>query len=89
MLFGTHYEYGPGKSTPFEFSVSHAMEALWLSFAQDAARGPKRFRRNDGGYFAWPAFEQGNDDLVVFAEDGHTIQLKDAVSRIDHYCPGF
>ncbi|KAK4991545.1 hypothetical protein LTR50_001739 [Elasticomyces elasticus] len=26
LLFGTHYEYGPGLSTPFEYDVSHAME---------------------------------------------------------------
>lgn len=41
LLFGTHSEYG-GASTKFEWEVSSAMEALWLSFAEDPTRGPVR-----------------------------------------------
>lgn len=86
LLFGTHYEYGPGKSTPFEYEVSHTMEALWLSFAQNAKGGPKLFD-SDGDYFAWPRFLQRGNDLAVFAANGKAVQLLDAATRIDDKCP--
>ncbi|KAH0376849.1 chlorogenic acid esterase precursor, partial [Aureobasidium melanogenum] len=56
LLFSTHDEYGPGNSTSFEYTVSKTMEALWLSFAENPAAGPKRFNSSSGGYFAWPQF---------------------------------
>ncbi|GAQ39481.1 hypothetical protein AtubIFM55763_000063 [Aspergillus tubingensis] len=91
ILFGTHYEYG-GPSTQYEWDVSYAMQALWLSFVEDPSRGPVRFavgnapaNPNNGSYFAWPAFVQGSDDLLVFAEGGKVMQLVGA-GRIDDYC---
>ncbi|THW03744.1 chlorogenic acid esterase precursor [Aureobasidium pullulans] len=86
LLFGTHDEYGPGNSTSFEYSVSQTMEALWLSFAENPAAGPKRFNTSDGGYFAWPQFKQNANDLVVFAEGGKTLQLATAGPRVDDFC---
>ncbi|CAC9895104.1 unnamed protein product [Aureobasidium pullulans] len=86
LLFGTHDEYGPGNSTSFEYSVSQTMEALWLSFAENPAAGPKRFNTSDGGYFAWPQFKQNASDLVVFAEGGKTLQLATAGPRVDDFC---
>ncbi|THY52826.1 chlorogenic acid esterase precursor [Aureobasidium pullulans] len=86
LLFGTHDEYGPGNSTSFEYSVSQTMEALWLSFAENPAAGPKRFNTSDGGYFAWPQFKQNASDLVVFAEGGKTLQLATAGPRVDDLC---
>lgn len=68
------------------------MEALWLSFAEDPSRGPVRLavgnaaaNPNNGSYFAWPAFEQGSDNLLVFAEGEKMMQLVGA-GRIDDYC---
>jgi carboxylesterase type B len=86
LLFGTHDEYGPGRSTPFEFAVSDAMQALWLSFARDPVSGPKVFQQGKGGYFAWPEFKQGGRDLVVFAENGKVFKPVDAGLRIDDHC---
>ncbi|KAI5194626.1 chlorogenic acid esterase precursor [Aureobasidium subglaciale] len=86
LLFGTHDEYGPGNSTSFEYAVSQTMEALWLSFAENPAAGPKRFNSSDGGYFAWPQFRQNASDLVVFAEGGKTLQLAEAGPRVDDLC---
>ncbi|KAI5212567.1 chlorogenic acid esterase precursor [Aureobasidium subglaciale] len=86
LLFGTHDEYGPGNSTSFEYAVSQTMEALWLSFAENPAAGPKRFNSSDGGYFAWPQFRPNASDLVVFAEGGKTLQLAEAGPRVDDFC---
>ncbi|PYH98710.1 hypothetical protein BO71DRAFT_437980 [Aspergillus ellipticus CBS 707.79] len=93
LLFGTHSEYR-GPSTQFEWDVSYAMEALWLSFAEDPSRGPVRLaigdapaNPNNGSYFAWPQFEQGEDDMLLFAEGGTLMQLVGS-GRIDDYCTG-
>ncbi|KAG9959933.1 chlorogenic acid esterase precursor, partial [Aureobasidium melanogenum] len=86
LLFGTHDEYGPGNSTSFEYTVSKTMEALWLSFAENPAAGPKTFNSSDGGYFAWPQFQQSSDSLVVFAEGSEALQLSDADPRVDNHC---
>ncbi|KAL2813067.1 Alpha/Beta hydrolase protein [Aspergillus cavernicola] len=75
LLFGTHSQYG-GPSTPFEWEVSYAMEALWLSFAEDPTRGPVRLALGDvaenpdkGSYFDWPLFQQGGaSDMLLVAE---------------------
>ena len=68
------------------------MEALWLSFAEYPSRGPVRLaignaaaNPNNGSYFAWPAFEQGSDNLLLFAEGEKMTQLVGA-GRIDDYC---
>lgn len=57
------------------------MEALWLSFAEDPSRGPVRLAIGDGvaenptnsSFFAWPQFQQGSSDMLLFArsEQGH------------------
>lgn len=96
LLFGTHYEYR-SPSTNFEWEVSHAMEALWLSFAEDATRGPVRFaptassegavrNPNNGSYFAWPQFQQGSSNLLLIAQNDKIFQLSTS-ERIDAYCP--
>ncbi|KAG9525970.1 chlorogenic acid esterase precursor, partial [Aureobasidium melanogenum] len=86
LLFGTHDEYGPGNSTSFEYTVSKTMEALWLSFAENPAAGPKRFNSSDGGYFAWPQFQQSSDSLVISAEGSKALQLSDTGPRVDNFC---
>jgi carboxylesterase type B len=91
ILFGTHYEYR-GNSTPFEWDVSFAMEAMWLSFAEDSSRGPARLsvgaassNPNNQSYFAWPEFEQGSSNMLLFAEDNEVMQLVSS-DRIDDHC---
>ncbi|RAL12687.1 carboxylesterase [Aspergillus homomorphus CBS 101889] len=93
ILFGTHNQYG-GPSTQFEWEVSYAMEALWLSFAEDPSRGPVRLtvesaalNPNNSSYFAWPEFQQGSSNLVVFAENDVLMQLVTS-DRIDDHCSG-
>ncbi|RAK80879.1 carboxylesterase [Aspergillus fijiensis CBS 313.89] len=93
MLFGTHFQYR-GPSTQFEWDVSYAMEALWLSFAEDPARGPARLaiegaavNPNNRSLFNWPEFEQGSDNMLLFAEDGVLMQLVSS-ERIDGNCTG-
>lgn len=91
LVFGTHDEYR-GASTEFEYSVSEAMEALWLSFAQDpsAVRGPRWLRPGMSGgleEFQWPLFQTGVDSMVLFAEDGLVLQLVSG-ERIDATCTG-
>lgn len=92
LLFGTHSQYG-SPSTQFEWDVSYAMQALWLSFVEDPVRGPVR-PALDGvtghpdrseTFFEWPAFEAGSGDLLLFAEDGKVTQVVDS-GRIDGYC---
>ncbi|BCS20354.1 uncharacterized protein APUU_20786A [Aspergillus puulaauensis] len=91
LLFGTHSQYG-GPSTRFEWDVSYAMQALWLSFVEDPARGPVRLaldgvkaNPDKSVVFEWPAFEAGSEDLLLFADDGKIIQVVDS-GRIDDYC---
>jgi carboxylesterase type B len=92
MIFGTHYEYR-GNSTPFEWDVSYAMQAMWLSFAEDSSRGPARLavgsaaaNPNNETYFQWPGFEQGSSDMLLFADDEKVMQLVSS-DRIDSHCP--
>ncbi|PYH48725.1 carboxylesterase [Aspergillus saccharolyticus JOP 1030-1] len=92
LLFGTHSQYGGSPSTQFEWEVSYAMEALWLSFAEAPSRGPVRLaiegvtgNPNNASVFEWPEFEQREDNMVLFAEDGVLMQLVSA-DRIDDYC---
>lgn len=92
-MFGTHYEYG-GPSTQFEWDVSYAMQALWLSFAEDPSRGPVRLaiggapaNPTNESFFEWPAFEQESSSMLLFAEDEKLMQLITA-DRIDDYCAG-
>ncbi|KAJ5668896.1 hypothetical protein N7462_009966 [Penicillium macrosclerotiorum] len=81
LIFGTHFQYG-GPSTSFEWDVSYAMEALWLSFAENPTRGPTRLALGDvainpgnKSYFAWPQFHQGSSNMLVFAQNGKVMQL--------------
>ncbi|KAJ5945959.1 chlorogenic acid esterase precursor [Penicillium verhagenii] len=91
LVFGTHNEYR-GRSTEFEWEVSYAMEALWLSFAEDPTRGPARVAIGDApanpnkeSYFAWPEFEQGGSDMLLIAKDNQLMQLISSDS-IDDAC---
>ncbi|KAE8368464.1 chlorogenic acid esterase precursor [Aspergillus caelatus] len=91
LLFGTHNEYR-GRSTKFEWDVSYAMEALWLSFAEDPTRGPARVaigdasgNPNNESYFAWPEFQQGSSNMLLFAKDNKLMQLISSES-IDKSC---
>lgn len=86
LLFGTHSQYG-SPSTEFEWDVSYAMQALWLSFVEDPARGPVRLANphKSEAFFEWPAFETGSEDLLLFAEDGKIMQVVGS-GRIDGYC---
>jgi carboxylesterase type B len=81
MLFGTHYEYR-ANSTEYQWETANAMQALWVSFAQDPERGPVRISPGaatgeaDGNpdgevVFEWPQW-QGGDELLVIAE-GDTV----------------
>ncbi|RAO67053.1 uncharacterized protein BHQ10_003065 [Talaromyces amestolkiae] len=92
MVFGTHYEYRDA-STQFQWDVSYAMQALWLSFAEDPSRGPARLaldgvaaNPNNSSYFAWPTFQQGSSNMLLFAENQTVMQLTTS-ARIDDYCP--
>lgn len=92
LLFGSHYEYG-GPSPQFEWDVSYAMQALWLSFVENPTRGPVRLalggvsaNPNNSSYFAWPAFEQGSSNMLLFAENQTVMQLVSS-ARIDDSCP--
>ena len=91
LLFGTHDEYRT-RSTKFEWEVSYAMQALWLSFAEDPARGPDRVAVGDApanpnkeSYFAWPEFKQGSEDMLLIAKDSKLMQLVSSDS-IDETC---
>ncbi|KAJ5107508.1 chlorogenic acid esterase precursor [Penicillium angulare] len=91
LLFGTHDEYR-GRSTKFEWEVSYAMEALWLSFAEDPTRGPSRVaigdapaNPNKNSYFSRPEFKQGGSDLLLIAQDDELMQLVSA-DDIDKAC---
>jgi carboxylesterase type B len=91
LLFGTHDEYR-SRSTKFEWEVSYAMEALWLSFAEDPTRGPARVAVGDAlanpnqkNYFSWPEFKQGGEDMLLFAKDNDLMQLVSSDS-IDDGC---
>lgn len=68
------------------------MQALWLSFVEDPARGPVRLaldgvRSNPDKsvVFEWPAFEAGSEELLLFAEGGNIMQVVGS-GRIDDYC---
>ncbi|KAL4888317.1 carboxylesterase [Aspergillus ambiguus] len=89
LVFGTHFQYG-GPSTGFEWEVSHAMQALWLSFVEDPARGPVRLavdgvaeNPGQGVYFSWPLFGE-RSELVVFG-DGEVMKVIGA-GRVDEDC---
>ncbi|KAJ5661364.1 chlorogenic acid esterase precursor [Penicillium longicatenatum] len=91
LLFGTHDEYR-SRSTKFEWEVSYAMEALWLSFAEDPTQGPGRVaicdaaaNPNKKSYFAWPEFHQGGEDMLLIAKDNEIMQLVSSES-IDASC---
>lgn len=94
LIFGTHSEYG-GPSTSFEWNVSYAMEALWLNFAEDPSRGPVRLAIGDdvaenptnASYFAWPQFQQGSSNMLLFAKQNKVMQLVSSKS-IDDGCIG-
>ena len=95
MLFGTHYEYR-GNSTEYQWEVANAMQALWVSFAENPARGPVRIspgaaslepqgNPNDGPLFEWPLFEQESDNLLIMA-DGDTMFKLGSASESDSFC---
>ncbi|PQE07358.1 chlorogenic acid esterase precursor protein [Rutstroemia sp. NJR-2017a WRK4] len=91
LLFGTHYEYR-ANSTPFEYSVSKALQALWLSFAENPGRGPVRLalggaEGNPGNetLFRWPEFKRGEENMLVVAEGDVLFDLVSG-DRIDKYC---
>jgi carboxylesterase type B len=95
LLFGTHYEYR-ANSTEFEYQVSYALQALWLSFAENPARGPVRVspsiatgtadgNPNNHTLFAWPEFKQGSKNLLVVAANETLFELTDS-SGIDGFC---
>ncbi|KAJ5638169.1 chlorogenic acid esterase precursor [Penicillium lividum] len=91
LIFGTHDEYR-ARSTKFEWEVSYAMEALWLSFAEDPVRGPARVaigealdNPNQQSYFSWPKFLQGGEDMLLLAKDEKLMQLVSSDS-IDDSC---
>ncbi|KAJ5657386.1 chlorogenic acid esterase precursor [Penicillium longicatenatum] len=91
LLFGTHDEYR-SRSTKFEWELSYAMEALWLSFAEDPTRGPARVAVGDAlanpnkkSYFSWPEFKQGGKDMLLFAKDNDLMRLVSSDS-IDDGC---
>jgi hypothetical protein len=91
LLFGTHSDYR-GESTKFEWDVSYAMEALWLSFAEDPTRGPVRPALRDSAenptktsVFSWPMFKQGDGGMLLIAKDDTLMQLTSSES-IDASC---
>ncbi|KAL2071549.1 hypothetical protein VTL71DRAFT_12784 [Oculimacula yallundae] len=84
MLFGTHDQVFDGPSTPFQYNVSHAMQAFWLSFASNPSGGPARWTKEEG-YLAWPQYQQNSSSMVLFAE-GETVQSLVTGARIDSTC---
>ncbi|KAI0020882.1 Alpha/Beta hydrolase protein [Xylariomycetidae sp. FL0641] len=68
LIFGTHAQYRHN-STPFEWDVSHAMEGLWLAFAENVNKAPSY------GAFTWPRYEARNGKLASFALNGTAVQL--------------
>ncbi|KAL3427014.1 chlorogenic acid esterase precursor [Phlyctema vagabunda] len=83
ILFGTHDQFR-GPSTDYEYEVSHAMEAFWLSFASNPTAGPARWTAKEG-YVAWPQYQQNTSSMVLFAE-GDTLQQLVTGARIDGSC---
>ncbi|KAH8794856.1 Alpha/Beta hydrolase protein [Hyaloscypha finlandica] len=83
LLFGTYYEFR-SPSTSFEYNVSHAMEALWLSFASNPNGGPARWTAEEG-YFAWPEYQQNTSSMLLFAS-GDSLQQLVTGQRIDGNC---
>ncbi|KAG4440682.1 hypothetical protein IFR05_003828 [Cadophora sp. M221] len=84
ILFGTHDKEFDGPSTAFEYNVSHAMQAFWLSFASNPSAAPARWTKEEG-YLSWPGYQQNTSSMVLFAE-GQTLQSLVAGSRIDSKC---
>jgi carboxylesterase type B len=93
MLFGTHYEYR-SNSTEYQWETANAMQALWVSFANDPERGPVRISpgaaageadTNPDGevVFEWPQW-QGGDELLVIAE-GDTM-FRVGAAKSDGFC---
>ncbi|ESZ93847.1 hypothetical protein SBOR_5788 [Sclerotinia borealis F-4128] len=66
-------------STPYEYEVADTMQALWLSFANDAGKAPTV----DG--MTWPVYEVETKSMVVFAEGETVVQLEGG-ERIDGGC---
>ncbi|KAK4893513.1 hypothetical protein LTR27_008196 [Elasticomyces elasticus] len=83
LLFGTHYEYR-GDSTPYEYEVSHFMEALWLSFARDPSKAPSATLPS-GDLFSWPAVTAENDVMIEIANGTNLVGLASG-QEIDAYC---
>ncbi|KAF8859456.1 carboxylesteras-like protein [Acephala macrosclerotiorum] len=84
LLFGTHDQVFKGPSTAFEYNVSHAMEALWLSFASNPSRGPATWTK-ETGYLAWPQYQQNSSSMLLLAS-GETLQQLVTGERIDGNC---
>ncbi|KAF2764992.1 carboxylesterase [Teratosphaeria nubilosa] len=83
LLFGTHDEYR-GNSTPYEFEVSHFMEALWLSFASDPGSDPCATLPN-GTAFTWPAVTSESDVLIELANGAELVSVQSG-EIIDAHC---
>ncbi|KAI1340059.1 Alpha/Beta hydrolase protein [Xylariaceae sp. FL0016] len=80
LIFGTHYEYR-GNSTEFEWEVSDAMQALWLSFATDPSVDP-----TNGGDITWPKYAGANSStLAHLATDDEVVQWR-LGSTVNNLC---
>ncbi|RDW77821.1 hypothetical protein BP6252_05874 [Coleophoma cylindrospora] len=83
LLFGTHYEFR-GNSTPFEYSVSHAMQAFWLSFAENPGAAP-RWLSPEKELFTWAGYDPTRASMALFASDNEIVQWITS-DRIDSNC---
>ncbi|KAH8657832.1 Alpha/Beta hydrolase protein [Xylariales sp. PMI_506] len=79
LIFGTHYEYRTN-STEFEWEVSYAMEAFWLSFARNPRADPV------AGDITWPKYSRDANTTVYLAADDQIAQLING-STVDDLCP--
>ncbi|KAI4860816.1 para-nitrobenzyl esterase [Hypoxylon rubiginosum] len=75
LVTGTHNDYR-SPSTPFETSLSHLMQDMWLAFANDPREGLKRYN--------WTPYAS-NGTALVLGRDGVLAQ-PEAISTIDAGC---
>ncbi|OJJ38084.1 hypothetical protein ASPWEDRAFT_734215 [Aspergillus wentii DTO 134E9] len=80
LLFGTHDEYRT-PSTEFEYQLSYAMEALWLSFASNPQSAPSYQN------WSWPEYKADVPSMVQFPSGDNIVGIVSG-NVIDGNCTG-
>ncbi|KAI1766594.1 carboxylesterase [Hypoxylon sp. FL1150] len=75
LVMGTHNDFR-SPSTPFETSLSHLMQDMWLAFANDPQEGLKRYN--------WAPYSSNGSALVLGKEN--VLAQPGAISTIDAGC---